>query len=1739
VGRFFIKIAAAALACLSGAYVSVHAQCTGMDLTVDKSKDCSPMAAMLVVTGGPPGAVYDWNINNSGFISGTDTLYKAFSVPGKYDVVVRITPKLGPACIITKNKLFEVLPTPKPGLTASPGRFLCDGTKEVSLLDTTSDVVSREWIVDGVSYKNAANSISLSFTSNGAKSVSLKVTNSAGCTGIFSDNNYLQIHDAVSVDFCGKLYFTKKDIKGTFSPVIGSYPGRTVSKYEWSFPGGSPSSYTGQYPPAVTWSNPNTNQDVSLTITMADGCVYTCLRKSYIQQYIKPVKYGSPATVRDTACIREMLTMVNLASNNGRGSFEWNMPFADIPPPGPGPPPKDLTLSYSKAGSYNGTLEFKYDPKKPCKHSVTYLNLVRIIGPSVDFMSPQSQSCDFKAKINLTNLTNDSGISGIKYTWRVYDSANRQIPGMVFGPTLSRDTFFYPKSNRIYGVSLSAKGPKCTDSVYKKQFIIISRPKAEFETDTFQLCLGQSINFYSYPDPPDPNNTNTYIWNIQHADSVPIFMTLTGSATSFTPWVPGKYHVTHIVQNSKACGDTLIRKNVFTVYGAVASVKADATQLCTGTGTYFRGKIKYKYPKDPGNPLTYEWKADGVSGGDSVNIINKNSLSQCYIQFWESGSYLVYLFIKDSKGCTHAEIISDTIKVGVTSDFRLDKPKCLGDTSTISSQASRDALTYKWTATPNDAAIFVPSDTIREPRVVYLRDTCVKIKLITSKEIDGNYCYDTTTRSVCQKLPHFTFSTKDTFMDCAPEVVTFDWRAEVPKVTLLWDFGDGTTLLSKSSPISHVYLANNIDGFTVKATAFDTNGCSIASMSKNLVHVNGPQPKFALDKRTGCDKVTVKFTDESIHAKKFILFYDDDETDTSANNSHTYYLQDPDKDSFSYYPLILSLDDADTSCRPFYKDTVTVYRTPTPNFKSDTMLGCVPLSIGFTDLSTGPVREWAWDFDGDGIVDDSTQNPRFTYPKSGIYNVTLTVKGAGGCLASFTRPKYIEVLPIPVTGFVTGQRKICGKADVSFTDTARFYKYYFFDYGDGSPLEVNSMVKHLYYYDSLKATADSMIYYPNMVGVSAAGCSDTFTDTIITYAVPRPDFYSTVKNGCAPLTVQFTDISRHAYRWEWDFQNDGVIDTVIDSASGSVAWTFAPGIYTVKLKTYGLNECIDSIVKVNYIRVNEPPQANFSVNDSDICVGDEVQFTDETYPKANAAKWQWVIVDPAAKITKSNLQNPTFQFFTPGYHKIFLAVEDNFGCRDTIRKTAVYVEDTLPGKNTELLYVTVESDNSIKAVWKRNTVYDFDQYIITREGNPAMEVFTTNDNADTVHTNLDLSINTIAKSYCYSIKTRDECGNISFPSPVHCTMLLNTTPVSASTIKLDWTAYVGYEVRVYRIYRSGSDKKFSYLATLSGNQLTYNDSNLCDQVYCYYVEAVDLTNNYFSRSNISCAQAPYIYQLTPLIVDYATVENDRRVKVKWMHGIQPNVKGYIVDRKSGNNTWQDNFTTVSDTFFYDNTADIFARPYTYRVRSIDKCGYEGPVSHVGQTIFLESRIINDKVVLNWNKYRYWNDGVDHYRVQVRDRKGKYTTTAVLSPNDSTYTDDSIYTSIDTAYCYRVVAVQHGLTLYTSISNSTCALLDSRIFIPNAFSPNRDGVNDVWKVSALSIYNLVGEKNLNYFVRIVNRWGQVVFESTDVNQGWDGTIKGRPAPVDVYVYLLHAQGIDGRSINRKGNITLLK
>ncbi len=98
---------------------------------------------------------------------------------------------------------------------------------------------------------------------------------------------------------------------------------------------------------------------------------------------------------------------------------------------------------------------------------------------------------------------------------------------------------------------------------------------------------------------------------------------------------------------------------------------------------------------------------------------------------------------------------------------------------------------------------------------------------------------------------------------------------------------------------------------------------------------------------------------------------------------------------------------------------------------------------------------------------------------------------------------------------------------------------------------------------------------------------------------------------------------------------------------------------------------------------------------------------------------------------------------------------------------------------------------------------------------------------------------------------------------------------------------------------------------------------------------------------------------------------------------------------------------------------------------------------------------------------------------------------------------------------------------------TISISESKLDMPNAFSPNGDGINDVYK--AKSGYQSLVE----FHATIFNRWGQKLFEWDDPAQGWDGKFKGKDVKQGVYFVVVKAVGADGRKYNFKKDVNLLR
>jgi gliding motility-associated-like protein len=116
--------------------------------------------------------------------------------------------------------------------------------------------------------------------------------------------------------------------------------------------------------------------------------------------------------------------------------------------------------------------------------------------------------------------------------------------------------------------------------------------------------------------------------------------------------------------------------------------------------------------------------------------------------------------------------------------------------------------------------------------------------------------------------------------------------------------------------------------------------------------------------------------------------------------------------------------------------------------------------------------------------------------------------------------------------------------------------------------------------------------------------------------------------------------------------------------------------------------------------------------------------------------------------------------------------------------------------------------------------------------------------------------------------------------------------------------------------------------------------------------------------------------------------------------------------------------------------------------------------------------------------------------------------------------------------YKTCLVAYG---YQGCNDTLCkmvkAIIVPAVDVPTGFSPNGDGINDVLYVKGAALTAVE--------LKIFNRWGQLVFETTTAEVGWNGTFNGAPQPMESYAYVLNATFIDGSTVTKKGNITQLR
>ena len=945
--------------------------------------------------------------------------------------------------------------------------------------------------------------------------------------------------------------------------------------------------------------------------------------------------------------------------------------------------------------------------------------------------------------------------------------------------------------------------------------------------------------------------------------------------------------------------------------------------------------------------------------------------------------------------------------------------------------------------------------------------------------------------------------------DC--KTVNFSGVSNVPgPLTWNWDFGDGNTGTGQN--ITHVFPSTP-NQFTVTLTINNPSVCGGTATRSKIIVFNRVAPTSNFGFTTSCNNLSVAFHDSStIGAGAQIISYSwdfgDGNTSTAQNPTHNYL-------SYGTYNVRLIVQSND-QCNS--KDTITkivhVAAKPVANFTS--VNGCYTQPFQFTNTSTiaaGNITNWHWNF-GDGNT-SSLQHPVHNYAVAGTYTVKLVVTSEFNCVSD-TITRIFLAGARPVVNFVVPA--ICLlDATANFTnsttvaDTSTLSYLWNFDDPNAIPANPNTSTlinpTHIY--------SAAAVYNVKLVTSTYLGCIDSIIKPFtVNGAVPISNFIvSNPATLCSNMDVEIKDSSYVDFgnitRLEI-FWGDG--NSTIDNNPGQMPngsfythrytnfGTPVFKIFTIQMRAYSGIVCVDVHSKI--ITVHASPEILFNPI-PEVC--------NESIPVNISASEIWGLTGTGT-YSGIGITNPAAGTFNPalvipGNYLITYSFITNFGCRaDSSRLITVNptpqasfttAHGCLPNAGIQFTSTSTVPGGNVNAL---NHLWNFGDPL-AGPGNPNTS-------------------NAINPSHVYhSLNTFDvQLQTTSAKGCLHDTIIklypdIDIFPQPDADFKIDSLKPIC----------AGSPVYFVNQSTGGGQAITqYNWS--------------------FGDAGTSSALNPnHIY----------STHGNYPVTL-WLQ----NAKGCISDTAVINTIVH---SIPKANFSFDSTC--FGKPVQFDDRSTNSLGavsvwdwnlgngnsstIQNPIatytSYQPYTVSLNVTTTNGCVSALVNKT---------FSIQkVNVFAGRDTSIAKGQPLQLQATGASTYiwtpaTGLNNNTIYNPIAVLYnnnqtyflkGLTTEGCLGFDTINIKvfnRADVYVPNAFTPNGDGLNDFLQPICIGI------KQLNYF-RIFDRWGNTVFNARNEFDKWDARLNEVIVPNGNFVWIAEAVTFDGRLIQRKGSVMVIR
>lgn len=993
-----------------------------------------------------------------------------------------------------------------------------------------------------------------------------------------------------------------------------------------------------------------------------------------------------------------------------------------------------------------------------------------------------------------------------------------------------------------------------------------------------------------------------------------------------------------------------------------------------------------------------------------------------------------------------------------------------------------------------------------------------------------------------------------------------------------WNFGDGSPISNMENPV-HYYAAPG--AYTVRLVV--KGGCS-DTITQTVRVYDYPIASFSFADICQSDSAVFINTstappDGTIGSLKW-SFGDGTPIDSANLNPHHLFAAPGD------YTIVLSAYSSNLGCADTARDTISVFPMPAANFNiSDICFGDSVECTNLSAVSSGTIS-WSWNF-GDGSALITTQHPKHKYATAGTYIITLIVTTNSGC--KDTVSKNVVVHALPVAQF-TAPINVChGKialfneaSTIPNTDTIQSWQW---NFSDGSPLlnQQNVTGGHLY--------AATGTYNVSLIATSAFGCKDTMSK--ILFVRPKPVANFGTSKVCAGNNTVFSDSSTTSAGsvnvWVWNFA-DGSPTNITQTPSHLYA---NAGIHNVTLIVQNTFACADTVIKPVQVYFN--PVANFTTQD--VCLNDSVFFTDSSYVNISASitTYLWVfgdgtptgnLKDPAHfyntagtyNVTLLSTTNQNCSDATTKTVRVFDPPATIFSVADVcLADSAIFVNtSTNPSMGTIASTLWSFGDGSLV----NNTITN-PHHLYSATGTYTVSLITRSSNlacADTLTDSITVFPMPIA-----DFATADVCHQqaVSFFD--------SSTVANSNTIAAwNWTfgdAGTSALQNPQRTYATFGQYSVGLIVTTNNGckdtiskdvvvhplpTAAFNTGNACMGDTTYYSNQstipVNITNDGISiwnwnlgdnsalvtttnTSHLYAAIGSYTVELT-VVSEFGCADSISRTVV-----INPNpVVAFTADDTLGceplcvnfadasgissgaNAAWSWNLadgaaangTTASHCYSNDSVFAPKLFSITLTVTSDSGCVstltknnyitvYPLPVADF--TVSPSTSTITDPVITITNL----STGADFWAWTFG---GSMTDTSSLqNPPAQTYVDTGTYTM------RLITNTQYNCT---DTSYQTIIIRpDFMLYIPNAFTPNDDGVNDVFIPKGMFV--------TEFEMFIFDRWGNLVYKTDDMTKPWNGTVNGGKdiAQQDVYVYYVKVTDFRVTHHSFKGIVILLK